>query len=789
MAILHNNVVPFVGGEYTIDQSLRFEDGSSAYLSRTPASAGNRKTWTWSGWVKLGNLALNEVIFAADTSTTSDCRILIQSNYILSVTQRVGNSTNWILKPLQLFRDPSAYYHIVVAVDTTQSTVSDRVKIFVNGGQVTEFDSASYPALNHETSVNATLLHRLGARGNSSLFFDGYLAEVHFIDGQALTSDYFGEVDETYGHWKPIEYTGTYGTNGFYLDFADGGAIGNDVSGNNNDWTPTNLAATDVVIDTPTNNFATLNAVAEGGGTLSEGNLQYIPASTVGPASLSNASGKFYFEVNTVSVNNNYIGILDPSNINPNAGGNFTSHGAVAYKSNGDQYAKPINGTTVTSSYGAAYAAGDIIGVAVDIDADTITFYKNNVSQGVTTNGPSFISNGPYTCFVYANAGTMVANFGQDSSFAGNKTAQGNTDANGYGDFYYSPPSGFLALCTQNLPDPTVIPSEHFNTVLWTGNGTAGHAITGVGFQPDLVWIKERAGLNVHQITDSVRGPLKGLNSNLTAAENNYDAVRSFSSDGFVLGISAAANQSSNYVAWNWKANNTSGSSNTDGSITSTVAANADAGFSIVSYTGTGAAATVGHGLSSAPEMIIVKSRDDAFSWGVYHKDLSSAAYWLKLQTTVAQALLTTAWNSTAPTSSVFSLGSSGSTNNSGSDLIAYCFHSVDSYSKIGSYTGNGSSDGPFVYTGFRPAFVMVKRTDSAGNWTTYDAERAGYNDDNEQLYPNLSNAEGTSTHLDILSNGFKWRTSDASRNASGGTYIYMAFAEYPFSVGGGIAR
>ena len=388
--------------------------------------------------------------------------------------------------------------------------------------------------------------------------------------------------------------------------------------------------------------------------------------------------------------------------------------------------------------------------------------------------------------------GTSIvnANFGQDSSFAGNKTAQGNTDDNGYGDFYYAPPTGYLALCTANLTLDAAMdpingnsPQDYFNTVLYTGNGST-QSITGVGFQPDWCWIKKRAGENAsHCIHDAVRGAGKRLKSDSTVAE--YDAgtldIQSFDSDGFSLGGGGLVNQSTHtYAAWNWKANG-SGVSNTDGSITSTVSANTDAGFSIVSYTGTGANATVGHGLLSAPDMIIVKNRDSGSgNWLVYHSSVG-AEYAPFLNSTIAPYDAFESWQDTSPTNSVFYIGTFNSA--SGENHIAYCFHSVEGFSKFGSYTGNGSTDGPFVYTGFRPAFVMVKITSAPENWTIFDDERSEYNLAQLGLYANLSNAEATiSTNgIDMVSNGFKLRGTGNRTNGSGYTYIYMAFAENPF--------
>ena len=324
--------------------------------------------------------------------------------------------------------------------------------------------------------------------------------------------------------------------------------------------------------------------------------------------------------------------------------------------------------------------------------------------------------------------------------------------------------------------------SSYFNTVLYTGNGSA-RSLTGVNFKPDFVWIKSRSNSSWwHQWQDIVRGATKRLASNDTATEaTDVQTLTSFDTDGFSLGTSTSYNNNADtYVAWNWLAANST-TSNTNGSITSTVSANTTAGFSIVSYTGTGANATVGHGLGSAPKMVIIKNRTSAENWRVGHSSLTSWAFRLILDATSAQTSEPNAFNSTAPTSTVFSVGTDDSTNKSTNSLIAYCFAEVKGYSKFGSYTGNGATDGTFIYTGFKPAFIITKRTDTTSQWQLLDNKRLGYNPSNSELYADSSEVENTVTKLDILSNGFKLRTTSTTQNASGGTYIYMAFAENPF--------
>ena len=323
-------------------------------------------------------------------------------------------------------------------------------------------------------------------------------------------------------------------------------------------------------------------------------------------------------------------------------------------------------------------------------------------------------------------------------------------------------------------------PTDHFNTVLHTGNGGT-QSITGVGFQPDWVWIKRRNGSESHALFDVIRAVTKQLASNSGDAEETVaTSLTSFDSDGFSLGSYSRVNASSDtYASWNWKAGG-SASSNSDGSITSTVSANTTAGFSIVSYTGTGSVATVGHGLGAVPKMIFFKDRETSVDWGVYAEPIGNTKE-MYLSTTDAAATNSGAFNNTTPTSSVFTIGTSSRYNPSSKGVIAYCFADVKGYLKIGSYTGNGNADGTFVYTGFKPAFILVKdSTGSGNNWFIWDNKRDGYNVVNRYLRPNLANVEGYYEAIDILSNGFKNRNTSGSANGSQ-TYIYMAFAESPF--------
>ena len=793
---------------YEIEQSLRFNDDDSAYLSRTPASAGNRKTWTWSGWFKRGNLNLvRRAIFGSIPTSGNTNSNTIQFGFLSDDKFQLGLQTAYVFNSNQVFRDVGAWYHIIVSVDTTQASANDRIKVYINSDQITSWSLNNISSLvpqNGDLGVNQTDIHEIGSFLSSN-YFDGYMAEVNFIDGQALTPSDFGETDLLTNQWIPKKYVGTYGTNGFYLNFSNSASLGADSSGNGNNFTPTNLAATDQVLDSPTNNFATLNPLFRGdyySHTFNEGNLRWHSTNNSGVnATFGMSSGKWYWEVYQEANNGNttYFGVIDSEDTWSFAGDTWTIINSNLTSGGSTNTTIAKDNVTVQSGLDNIQI-GDIVGIAYDADNLEITFYRNGSQIGVTQS----VTDPPSGFYIpaLANGNTLGVktariNFGQDSSFAGIKTAQNNTDANGIGDFYYAPPSGgYLALCTSNLPDISIaLPEEHFNTVLWSGDNSSSRAIT-TGIAPDFVWYKDRTGTEQQSLYDSIRGAQTRLTSNSTATETNrINGLQSFDSTGFTVGSDQECNLSGrNYVGWNWKAGGTA-SSNTDGTITSTVSANTTAGFSIVSYTGNTATDTnytVGHGLSQTPDLLIIKNRDWASSvsaWQTWHTSIGNNT--LALDTTNANNSGDfTKFLNQQPNSTVFTVradtsvttGNRYRTNGQVNNYIAYCFHSVEGYSKFGSYTGNGSTDGPFVYTGFRPAFLMVKlSTASGGNWLIADSTRSPQNVADEILRGNTSGAETDSDYFDFLSNGFKIRDSLTGLNGSGNTYIYMAFAENPF--------
>ena len=784
MAIFPGSAIPSADTTFTIDQSLRFDSATNAYLQRTPAGAGSLTTWTFSAWVKRGIIDLvgggtnNQFIFAQYTDEAERAGLRFNTGDTIEATIGGASGAPYFFT-LAKYRDPSAWYHLVWVYDSTNGAAADRHRLYVNGERAalgTEHQADSSEAGN----INTAEPHEIGNMDDGTgSEFDGLMAEVHFIDGTAVAVSEFGEAGD-YGEWKPKQVSGlTYGTNGFYLDFAASGDLGDDESGEGNDWTVNNFTAADQMVDSPTNNFAT--------------NLPFITKFHPSYPAITHSEGNLKVEFGSAGGGMN--GAVSSMAI-PSTGKWYMERCILT---TGDGYGYPGDGISdllgdafphaTKTSYahgGTINSDGDIYGVGYDADAGTVYWYKNG-SQVSTASIAAGLSGETLFFNVSDDQGSgskkmpFITNYGQDSSFAGKKTAQGNQDANGIGDFYYTVPTDFLALCTSNLPAVAVIPSEHFNTVLYTGTGSS-NARTGIGFQPDFVWIKDREHTEAHRLFDSVRGVQKNLTSIGTHTEwTDANSLTAFGSDGFTVGSENAVNGASghDFVAWNWKAGG-SGSANTVGDLDSTVSVNADAGFSIVSYTGDGVnGRTVGHGLGSAPEMIILKTRETYFTWGVGHDDLTWAKY-INLDSTAAADTGGGTFNSVAPTSTLFTVADNYNVDTEGH--IGYCFKSVDGYSKVGSYEGNDNADGTFVYTGFSPKFILFKNIERAGqDWGIYDNVRHTTNPLGDRLFANDTPAESANTdNIDFLSNGFKWRDNSYVNNYTE-TYIYIAFAETPF--------
>jgi len=638
-----------------------------------------------------------------------------------------------------VYRDPSAWYHIVFVFNTTSATAEDRMQIWVNGVRVTAWDTNTLISQNFAGYINnSTYVHELGA-----LY---YTPNTNFVDG-------------------------------FYLPFTNTTStttLGNDFSGNGNNWTTNNISLTpgatyDAMTDVPTltsataANYPVLNPLSIYVVSPTDGNLAFSGTSAGGIGSMGATSGKYYWETVYTAIGSGdgvLVGVRSAESIATNAAEN------VGYYGGGTENGKKTINGGAASAYGATWTTGDVIGVALDIDGGSITFYKNNVSQGAisyTFTGKSWVSFNWRTGSAGTNTGSI--NFGQRP-------------------FAYTPPSGFVALNTFNLPSSTIPAGNKFmDVVLRNGGAPSGgtYSTTINMANGALLWDKPRNQVGSNYLIDSVRGISQLLSSDQTAAETSLASwFTAFNNGSFTTGGSDWGSSVS-LVDWIWAAGGT-GVTNTSGTITSTVSANTTSGFSVVTYTGTGANATVGHGLNVTPSMVIVKRRDSSTNgdWFTYTA-MTGNANALYLNLTNASAASGGAWNNTSPTSSVFTVGTSTGVNASASTYVAYCFAPIAGFSAIGSYTGNGSTDGPFIYTGFRPRWIMIKSSSAVGNWIVFDSSRLGYNGANDYLLPNSSLGEGTDVDIDILSNGFKPRDSAGPTNVSGTTYVYACFAENPF--------
>lgn len=790
-----------------VSRSLRFNSADSAYLSRTPASAGNRRTFTYSFWLKKagpsdanGNHFITSATSPGSTNPMFVFRDVSDQFDISNNTS--GGANNLRLTTTSVYRDYSAWYNVVLAVDTTQATSSDRVKLYVNGVQVTTFTTATYPAQNTDLDINGAILHNIGREAARSNYYSNfYLAETYLIDGQALTPASFAETDATTGQWIPKAFSGgSYGTNGFYLRFNDNSttaALGTDSSGNGNTWTTNNLSVTagagnDSLVDSPTNygtdtgvggevrgNYCTLNPLNAqlGAGSVSNGNLDFTGPS--GSANFNFIGGTFaidtsstsgwYFEfTQTTYGNGSMVSLLDTgfqasalSNQGAIGYSGTNSTAGISYANGGEihNYGSTTTGLTSWTS------SGDIISIA--IKNNKIWFAKN----GTWISGSPSAGTSPSITLGSTKYVTPAAGGINSSVFSLN---------GGQRAFAYTAPSGYKALCTQNLPAPLVTKSNTvMDVALYTGNGGT-QTISGLNFSPDFVWLKSRSNAYGHQLYDIVRGAGYLLGSNSTSAESGpfSDVLTAFTSTGFTVGSDTGINGSGNsVVGWAWDAG-TSTVSNTAGSITSQVRANTTAGFSVVNVPGyTYPTKTAGHGLGVEPHFIITKSRGASNPWIIYHKSAGANTYF-QFDTGAGYTGVAGVWSGV--TSTVFPLNSGV---NQQTDIVAYCFAPVVGYSAALSWTGNGSNDGPMIYCGFSPRFWIWKRTDSTGDWWMIDTARSNTgNPVDEWLAANRSDAEYPNDgDFDFLSNGIKIRTTSTSVNASGGSYIGFAWASNPF--------
>ena len=862
---IHNNSLIGAGGQqaFQITRSLRFRRNASAYFNRTPASAGNRTTWTWSGWVKRGSLSVSDLgggigVFGAGTlgAGISNFFMYFNSDNTIYLQETVNNVSNQLIyTTTPVFRDPSAWYHIIIAMDTTQATASNRVRVYVNGS----LKSGSFgvtPSQNQALSMNNNVPQYIGgasvnpqAYGNVLSYFDGYMAELNFVEGYPTVggttydatswaalnvATLFGETDSITGVWEPKLYRGTYGTNGYYLKFTDNSSslattIGKDYSVNGNNWTPSAGISVapgvtyDSMLDTPTpyddggqgrGNYCTLNPLAKPPQfpSLTEGSLRTGDTNvgnyhqSVGSTVAVN-TGKWYWEItlNGTTYNSRSLGIAFASQLassaatNQNGMWNTTSdlkdyRAILIANSTTVTPCRSIAGTVTTATnitLPSTLTGTSVFMVAIDVGAGAIWFGLDGVWLKSATTAE--IIAGTTTNAVYTDIGSP-SDFWTPAvyNYIGASSGYGFFANFGQRPFSYTPPTGFKTLNTQNLPVPTILNGANYMaSTTYTGTGASlaiTNTVNGISFQPDLVWTKSRSNTYSNHLEDVVRGVGQRLLSDSTAAEVTglNGKLTSFDSNGFTQngGVEVGASAAT-YVAFQWDAGTTT-VTNTSGTISSQVRVNPTSGFSIVTYTGTGVNATVGHGLGVAPKMVIVKNRSVVASWLIWHTSFAGTEY--ILFDTSAKTSLAAMWNSTVPTSTVFNIGTNANTNASTNTYVAYCWSEVSGYSKIGTYLGNGNADGPFVYCGFRPRWIMIRSTSNLRDWLMYDTSSSNPNNtgtDGPLIAggTDVTSYDGTGyTSFDILSNGFKPRAATTNLNASGETHMFMAFAENPFN-------
>ena len=748
-------------------------DGSRSMTK--PVTDPSSKRWTWAAWVKRSKIDSTQWLFGGDADNYGFTIGFGSANNL-----EIYKDSNTIATTHRTFTDPASWMHLLVSHNSVDGS---GIKVYINGELLTDSDFSTMvqPSLGDLTDVNVTGKKQvIGNSGpNNDSYFGGYVAEVHFIDGQVLTPDAFTNTNAgRYDQLVPKQYDGWVGTRGYNLSMADTSDLGKDFSTSSDDWTATSVGS---VVDTPNNyetdlglggeqrgNYCVMSSVDMKEATLTNGNLEVFvidDGTRFARGTIGVNSGKWYWECLPSAGTSQMLGVADVT-------GNGTSIDSNTFA----YYALTgvLFGATgqAASWSGSTLSVGDVLGVALDMDNETLQFYKNGSLMG--TAWDTNLSGRTVAPWVGTGGGledTTTFNFGATP-------------------FQYPAPTGYKTLNTNNIDDGLIVEGNTaMDVVTWTGNGST-QTISGLSFSPDLVWYKCRSSAsNLHGLFDTVRGVTKQLYSSNTTAETTYSGVTAFNSDGFDLGSDDGGNQSTEtYVAWCWDAGDSAPATNTLGSIQSTVKANPTTGFSIVTWTGTGANDTIGHGLGVAPKFVLTKNRSDSQSWGVYHDSLGGTQL-LSLDLDSAASASSTAWNNTDTNSSVVHLGSGPVVNGSSNEMVAYCWSEVEGYSKFGSYTGNNSAtDGPFVYTGFSPAFVMIKvSSGTTGHWVIYDNKRDSTNLNSKKLAANLdveenetSNLGGDSFGIDFLSNGFKIRTTGPNHNNSGATYIYAAYGEKP---------
>lgn len=787
-------------------QSLRFDDGSSDHLTFTPGSASSatdRRKITHAVWIKRGNLDTTQNIYSTTQNGGGDYYLWrINTDNTMTIILNVSN-LNFGYDCTEVFRDTGNWYHFVLIIDTTQSSASDRIKLYKNGEQQTLSNKyGSDVSQNFSNYVMDGTEDAIGEFNyNSTGYFDGYMCDFITTIGQDNSISDFGETKN--GVWIAKNYSGSYGANGFRLQFdqtgtgtASSSTIGADVSGNTNHWTSNNLASGDSNFpDSPENNLAVWNrliyrrsnnfvAVFSEGNTKVNGTSSQVAHTSSTLASTGKHYAEFYINNSSKAVTSCGVvrtlwdGGLGQSYAGNYGGAYYSTNGTRAYNATSDSQTAP---------------GSDRVGIEVDFANNEVEFFTvasdgTRTSRGGKLNGDDgieFNGEGVFTATTHDVSSSYIEAYFSETSWNG------------------TPNSGYEELSASKLPDVTISPTEstqaddHFNTFLYTGTNATNRDLALNTFTPDWVWLKSRSQSDNHVVVDSSRvtgthldssAVYPNLHTNTTDGETS-DSHPKIITNGVQVSGGLYDNNNVTFVVWNWKANGGSlttndASSTGVGTIDSVFQANTTSGFSIVTYTGTGSAGTVKHGLSVAPSLVIIKNRSGASvpNW-VIGQDKSGFTGQLYFDTG-AFSTNSGSFNNTAPTTSVVSIGTDSTVNQSTATYVMYCFANVEGFSRVGSYTGNGRTDGPFIYTGFRPAFLLIKSTGSSSNgWYIYDNKRLNFGSlVDGQVYANLANGDDDGNRdLDFLSNGFKPRLTDSNVNGNGSTFIYLAFADQAF--------
>lgn len=773
---------------YQIGQSLMF-DGTTSYLSLNPSSGTTENIYSVSMYIKRCELSTTQVILSggkdADRSTIS-----FDTNDKIEIAHKDSGTDTYKLTTDAVFRDTNAWYNIVLIYNTDLGTSTDRIKLYVNGNL--QSLSGTYPASGKATYINAWFFYGSTTIGRhpsiSQDYFNGYMSHIQFFYNTELSVSDFGELKE--GVWVPKNYSASLNSKDFYLKFENSSNIGNDSTTNNNDFSEIGITASNVVLDSPTNNYATINSLWRIGatGTLSNGNLRFDTSGADEGRRVSSigvTSGKWYWETtiedgaSTSSIN---VGIITSNDMSSVSSTDLIGIGANSVcirfgANNGEVWS---NGSLLVDT-GFTYAVNDRVNIAFDRDTGKIWFGRNGVwyNSGNPTTGSN-----PTTTL------TMIDDEFYFPAFSDATTSSGITVLANFGQLGFddTQPSSFLSLNTNNLPTPVIGPEgesntlaeDHFNVKLWVGNGTS-QTISDVPVGAH--WIKNRSQADYWRIQDVIRGTTAVLISNENNAEvSSSNSITAFNSNSYDIGNNVNINTNNeNYVSYNWELSN-KGVLNNDGTIPTIVAANSIAGHCIITFTGTGSSESLGHGLNKSPMLMIAKNRTDAAWWPVQSPLFYSSDHRLffNSNTTIGtDSAMTTTY-----TDSVINIDTDNDYNGNTDGIVIQAMHSVEGFSKVGLYKGNGSSDGTFVFCGFKPRFVLIKRIDNAvSGWRLYDTVRDEYEDTTSFiLYPDSATAENNSTiDVDISSSGFKCRINDQHLNANGHTYLYYAIAETPF--------